>query len=236
MEKKKNICKRCNNEVSNDLKLCPYCGYKLSKKEIINIDSSRRIKENKIIKNVKESISEIDKDRKVDILIISVFVLVIVVIILSANNTYLKNKQNSNNENVTSVPESTKEVLEITNNDNYKNKMTSIMEKAVIDNKYFVFQGGYTHAPYLEYTYYSYKKYDKETIKEQAKIVGQKIMKELQNYEYKKGSIFIMSFEYINLHFYGYDDFGNPSRGDGVWIQFDVTKINSQTIDDVKVQ
>ena len=237
MEKDKIICNHCGKKVCDDLKLCSFCGHKLSKDNEKNITPKKNLSDNNIIKNVKEKISGMDKNKKADILIISIFVIVILIMIISANNTYMNNKKNNeNNLNTSSVPESNKEVLEITNNENYTSKMTSIMQNAVVGNKYFMFQSGYTHTPYLEYTYYSTKKYSKEIIKEQAKLVSQNIMKELQKYDYKKGSIFVMNFEYINLHFYGYDDLNRPSRSDGAWVQFDVTKINSQGIGDIIVQ
>lgn len=241
MEKDKIICNHCGRKVSDNLKLCSFCGYKLPKINDEIKNNRNALSENKIIKSIKDKISNMDKNKNNDFIIISVFVLIfgsiILYAIITANNNYISNKNNTNNNTTTtSTTKSSKEVLTITKNDDYIKKVADAVEQAVEDNKYYSSGSYYLNDSYINFGFALNKKIDKETMKEQAKIISDKILINLQKYEYKRGSIFVMNFDYINLNFYGIDVYGRQSRGDGVWVQFDIMKVNSQTTNDITVQ
>lgn len=105
--------------------------------------------------------------------------------------------------------------------------MSNILEK----NDYFNYSGYTTRYPYVQISIVPNDKYDKKTIKNEAKKITEEIFSQLKKYEYKSGGIIKYNYEYISLYFSDYNQYGQLSRNEGPFVQFkiyDIDKIKSE--------
>ncbi len=124
-----------------------------------------------------------------------------------------------------------KEILDISSKD-YGEKIGKIFNSITSNNEVYEYQGFTSHYPYLQISLYPIGKFDKEVIKREAKDITNNVLQELRKYKFKTGGFFKYNYEYLNIYFYDYDEYGNISRNGGPFAQINVLDIENINIDE----
>ena len=114
--------------------------------------------------------------------------------------------------------------------DVYFDLVKNIFEKSALENGYFEYGGYDTYKyPYIQLYIAPKDKYSEDVTKVQSTELIKNVLEQLKEYEYKSGGFFKRNFEYINVHFYGYDEYGEYHRNGGPFIKINITDIQNVT-------
>lgn len=122
------------------------------------------------------------------------------------------------------------EILDISSKD-YGEKIGEIFNSITSNNEVYKYQGFTSHYPYLQISLYPIGSFDKEVIKREAKDITNNVLQELRKYKFKTGGFFKYNYEYLNIYFYDYDEYGNISRNGGPFAQINVLEIENVNVD-----
>lgn len=146
------------------------------------------------------------------------------------------NKTNDVNENIVEEQkeESKQEVKKIDiSSEKYLTLIEEVLNESTKNSELLSYSGYTLYLPYIQVSIIPNKKCDNNLLLAEAKKITSYILENLKNNKYKKGSIFKSNYEYINIYFYNYDEFGRLSRNEGPFVQIEILDIHNLKIDDI---
>ena len=169
-------------------------------------------------------------------------ILLIIVLSCSCNEHYIESVSESDTPPQNTQQDSPETELQLTtenefvqepkvidiSSDDYYALITNVFTEATKRNGYFEFFRYDTYKfPYLQVYIVPTDKRSNETTKIQSKALIEDVLEQLQKYEYKSGGWFKRECEYINIYFYGYDQYGNYNRNGGPFIQINIFNVQN---------
>lgn len=155
------------------------------------------------------------------------------------DDTKMTDQQITSEVNEREEHESTVEVSEEAekidiSSDAYIDLIKEIFNKAAQENGYFEYCGYDTYRyPYIQLHIAPKENYPDDVIKTQSTELIKNVLSDLKKYEYKSGSFFKYNYEYLNVYFYGYDEYGKYHRNGGPFIQINILNIQNATEEDL---
>lgn len=131
----------------------------------------------------------------------------------------------------TEIDDKKKKILK-TNSDEYYEYLNTAFKYATENNEYWYYSGANMYYPYIHFSIKPRKEMSESVQIEQAKIVGQKLIAKLDDYEYKSGNIFTYNYDTISVYFHYYM-YGQMSRNGGPFIQFSIYDVSELNIDEI---